>query len=172
MLTPEAALPDGSFLAAVSPSPKARRPRTDGGRVRVIEYTLDAPARPGHGETDRLIPSLLDPPRYPAAVLAAEYHQRWERELTGAAVKTYQADRRPAPPIRSRKPREVVPEVYGLRRAHLAGRLTMDEAATAAPRDPDQLSCTGTLRVLRRAIPRVRRGVVHPAGLPLLSSAC
>lgn len=172
VLTPEEALPDGSFLAAVYPSPKARRHRTAGIPVRVIAYTLDDPARPGHGETYRLITSLLDPECSPAAVLAAEYHQRWESELTGAEVKTYQADRRPAPPVRSRKPREVVQEVYGLLLAHLAVRLTMYEAATAAQLDPDQLSFTGTLRVLRRAIPRFQRGVVRPECLPLLSSAC
>jgi hypothetical protein len=172
VLTPEEALPDGSFLASVYPSPKARRHGTDGIRVRVIEYTLDDPARPGHGERYRLITSLLDPRRYPAATLAAEYHQRWESELVGAEVKTYQADRRPAPPIRSRQPREVVQEVYGLLLAHLAVRLTMYEAATAAHLDPDRLSFTGTLRVLRRAIPRFQRGVVRPACLPLLSSAC
>jgi hypothetical protein len=165
-------LPDGSFLAAVYPSPKARRHRTDGIPVRVIEYTLDDPARPGHGETYRLITSLLDPERYPAAVRAAEYHQRWESELTGAEVKTYQADRRPAPPVRSRNPREVVQEVDGLLLAHLAVRLTMYEAATAAQLDPDHLSFTGTLRVLRRAIPRFQRGGVRPECLPLLSSAC
>jgi len=172
VLTPEETLPDGSFLAAVYPSPQARRHRTDGIRVRVIEYTLDDPARPGHGEKYRLITSLLDSERAPAAVLAAAYHQRWESELTGAEVKTYQADRRPAPPVRSRKPREVVQEVYGLLLAHLAVRLTMYEAATAAQLDPDHLSFTGTLRVLRRAIPRFQRGMVRPACLPLLSSVC
>jgi hypothetical protein len=172
VLTPEEALPDGSFLASVYPSPKARRHRTEGIRVRVIEYTLDDPARPGHGERYRLLTSLVDPVRYPAAGLAAEYHQRWESELTGAEVKTYQADRRPAPPVRSRKPREVVQEVYGLLLAHLAVRLTMYEAATAARLDPDRLSFTGTLRVLRRAIPRFQRGVLRPEYLPFLSSAC
>jgi hypothetical protein len=172
VLSPEEALPDGSYLATVYPSPKARRHRTDGIRLRVLEYTLDDPARPRPGERYRLITSLLDPRRYPAAMLAAEYHQRWESELVGAEVKTYQADRHPRPPVRSRKPREVVQEVYGLLLAHLAVRLTMYEAATAAQLDPDQLSFTGTLRVLRRAIPRFQRGVVRPACLPFLSSAC
>jgi transposase IS4-like protein/DDE family transposase len=172
VLTPEEALPDGSYWASVYPSPKARRHHTGGIRVRVIEYALDDPARPGHGARYRLITSLLDPQRYPATTLAAEYHQRWEIEGTGDEVKTHQADRRPAPPVRSRKPREVVQEVYGLLLAHLAVRLTMYEAATAAQLDPDQLSFTGTLRVLRRAIPRFQRGVVTPECLPLLSSAC
>src|SRR3954465_228342 len=48
VLTPEEALPDGSYRAAVYPSPTARRHGTDGIPVRVIEYTLDDPARPGH----------------------------------------------------------------------------------------------------------------------------
>jgi hypothetical protein len=104
--------------------------------------------------------------------LGAEYHQRWESELRGAEVKTHQADLRPAPPVRSRKPREVVQEVYGLLLAHLAVHLGLYEAATSAQLVPDQLSFTATLRVLRRAIPRFQRGVVRPECLPLLSSAC
>lgn len=171
VLTPEKPLADGSFLAFVYPSPTARRHRANGLLVRVIEYTLDDPARPGHGEKHRLITSLLDPRRYPAATLAAEYHQRWESELCGGEVKTYQADRRPAPPVRSKRPREVVQEVYGLLLAHLAVRLTLYEAAAVAGIDPDRLSFTGTLRVLRRAVATFQRGAEHPDLLPFLSSA-
>lgn len=172
VLTPERLLPDDSYLACVYPSPKARRHRADGALVRVIEYMLDDPARPGHRERHRLITSLLDPDRYPAATLAAEYHQRWEVETTADEVKTHQADRRPAPPVRSRRPREVVQEVYGLLLAHLAVRLTMYEAATAAGVDPDRLSFTGTLRVLRRAVPRFQRGAAHPDQLPFAFGGC
>lgn len=172
VLTPEQALPDGAFLATVYPTPTARRQRQDGVQVRVVEYTLDDPARPGHGERHRLITSLLDPDHAPAATLAAEYHQRWEIETTADEVKTHQADRHPAPPVRSRRPREVVQEVYGLLLAHLAVRLTMYEAATAAGVDPDQLSFTGTLRILRRAVPRFQRGSTRPDQLPFAFGGC
>lgn len=172
VLQPEELLRDGSFLAYVYPSPTHRRKRLDGILVRVIEYTIDDPARPRRGERYRLITSLLDPLKYPAATLAAEYHQRWEVESTIEEVKVHQADRRPAPHVRSRKPREVVQEVYGLALAHLAVRLTMCAAAARAGLDPDRLSFTGTLRLLRRAVPRFQRGLPDPALAPFLSTAC
>jgi hypothetical protein len=172
VLTPEELLRDGSFLAFVYPGPKARRHRRDGILVRVIEYAIQDPARPGRQQRYRLITSLLDPLRCPAEVLAAEYHQRWEVESTADEVKAHQADRRPAPPIRSRKPREVVQEVYGLLLAHLAVRLTMYEAATLAGVDPDRLSFTGTLRILRRAVASFQRGLSTPELAPFLSSDC
>lgn len=172
VLRPEELLRDGSFLAFVYPSPTHRRRREGGILVRVIEYAIDDPARPGREARYRLITSLLDPTRCPAATLAAEYHQRWEIESTADEVKVHQADRRPAPHVRSRRPREVVQEVYGLALAHLAIRLTMVEAAARANLDPDRLSFTGTLRVLRRAVGRFQRGLTSPELAPLLSTAC
>lgn len=170
VLAPEELLRDGSFLAVVFPSSAHRRRRQAGLPVRVIEYTLDDPAHPGRQERYRLITSLLDPAPYPAATLAAEYHQRWEVETTADEVKVHQIDRRPAPHLRSRQPREAVQEVYGLALAHLAIRLTMVEAAARAHLDPDRLSFTGTLRILRRAIPRFQRGLTRPDLAPLFST--
>ncbi len=46
ILTSVRSLSDGSFLAYVYPSPKARRHRRDGILVRVIEYTFDDPLLP------------------------------------------------------------------------------------------------------------------------------
>lgn len=172
VLGTEEPLRDGSFLAYVYPSPKHRRRRLDGLLVRVIEYAIDDPARPGRRERYRLVTSLLDPLAYPAATLAAEDHQRWEVESTADAVKVHQADRRPGPHLRSGRPREGVQEVYGLALAHLAVRLTMAEAAARAGLDPDRLSFTGTLRILRRAVARFQRGLTDPDLAPLLSTAC
>jgi hypothetical protein len=168
VLAPQEALPDGSYLACVYPTPKDRRHRRAGIRVRVIEYTFDDPARPGHRGRHRLITSLLDPALAPAAALAAAYHQRWEAEATADELKTHQADRRPAPPIRSKGPREVIQEVYGLLLAHMAVRLTMFEAATVADLDPDRLSFTGTLRIPRRAVSHFQRGHPDAALAPLV----
>ena len=172
VLTPEQVLVDGTFLARVYPSPQARRHQQDGILIRVIEYTIDDPARPGRGERHRLITSLLDADRSPADVLAVAYHERWEVESAADEVKTHQADRRPAPPVRSRRPREVVQEVYGLLLAHLAVRLTMVEAAAVAGVDPDTLSFTGTLRILRRAVSRFQRSQGDPALLPFVWTGC
>ncbi len=44
VLDPEQVLPDGTFLARIYPTPKARRHQQDGIVVRVIEYTIDDPA--------------------------------------------------------------------------------------------------------------------------------
>lgn len=168
----EQVLPDGSYLATVYATATARRQHGDGIVVRVIEYTIDDPARPGHGERYRLITSLLDPTLIPAHDLALAYHERWEVETTIGEVKTQLADRRPAPPIRSRRPRAVVQEVYGLLLAHLALRRLMAAAAAQAALDPDRLSFSGTLRIVRRAIPRLHQAADRRELTPLCSPAC
>lgn len=165
VLTPTAVLPDGSSLASIYPSPTARRRGEGGITVRVIEYALDTPAGPGQ-ERYRLITSLLDAEAFPADHLAATYHERWEVETTLDEVKVHQwAHPRP---LRSQHPREVVQELYGLLLAHLAIRTLMHQAALQENLDPDRLSFTGALRVLRRAIPRAQR--TAPAALPLFAT--
>jgi hypothetical protein len=167
VLQPTEVLADGSFLAAIYPTPRARRRGEHGIVLRVIEYALDSPAGPGR-EKYRLITSLLDDRAFPAAQLAATYHERWEIETTLDEVKVHQwAHPRP---LRSKHPRAVVQEVYGLLLAHLAIRTLMHQAALQEGLDPDRLSFTGALRVLRRAIPRAQR--TQPAQLPLFAPTC
>jgi hypothetical protein len=170
-LTPEELLPDGSFLTTLYPSVAARTRHVDGILVRVIEYMIDDPARPGRGMRYRLVTSLLDPRQAPAMTLALEYHQRWEIESTLDELKVHQVDRRPAPHLRSRHPREVVQEIYGLALAHRAIRCLMAEAAARANLDPDRLSFTDTLRLLRRAIPRCQRALASSQASPFFSTA-
>lgn len=167
VLRPTEILADGSFLAWIYPSPTARRRDEQGIELRVIEYALDTPAGPGR-ETYRLITSLLDERVFPAEQVAATYHERWEIETALDEVKVHQwAHPRP---LRSKHPREVVQEVYGLLLAHLAIRTVMYQAAQSSGIDPDRLSFTGALRVLRRAIPRAQR--TPPERLPLFAQAC
>jgi hypothetical protein len=167
VLKPTEVLADGSFLAAIYPTPTARRRGEGGIELRVIEYALDTPAGPGR-EKYRLITSLTDERAFPAELLAATYHERWEIETALDEVKVHQwAYPRP---LRSQHPREVAQEVYGLLLAHLALRTLMHQAALREGLDPDRLSFTGALRVLRRAIPRAQR--TPTAGLPLFASAC
>ncbi len=167
VLPPETVLADGSFLSTIYPSPAARRRRQDGIVVRVVEYALDTAAGPGK-ERYRLVTSLLDHRAFPADVLATTYHERWEIETALDEVKVHQwAHPRP---LRSKHPREVVQEVYGLLLAHLAIRTLMYQAAVHDGVDPDRLSFTGALRVLRRAIPRAQR--TAPKRLPLFLSGC
>jgi hypothetical protein len=90
--------------------------------------------------------------------------ERWEIETTLDEVKVHQwAHPRP---LRSKRPREVVQEIYGLLLAHLAIRTLLHRAALREGLDPDRLSFTGALRVLRRAIPRAQRP--RPARLPFV----
>ncbi|HXI17383.1 MAG TPA: hypothetical protein VNM48_13545, partial [Chloroflexota bacterium] len=131
------------------------------------EYVLDTVAEPGK-ERYRLVTSLLDHRAFPADVLATTYHERWEIETALDEVKIHQwAHPRP---LRSKHPREVVQEVYGLLLAHLAIRTLMYQAALQDGVDPDRLSFTGALRVLRRAIPRAQR--TTPKRLPLFATGC
>ncbi|MGB8834202.1 MAG: IS4 family transposase, partial [Candidatus Sulfotelmatobacter sp.] len=81
ILVPIRRLPDGSYLAKIYPSPYHRKKDRDGILIRVIEYTIDDPGRPGHGEIHRLGTNLFDHEQFPARELACNYHERWEEEL-------------------------------------------------------------------------------------------
>ena len=145
----EAALADGSYLTTIYPSDKDRRHRTGGIRVRVVEYRLEgiADAEPLY----RLLTTILDPARAPAAELAALYHERWEIEGALAALKTQLRGARVV--LRSKTPELVRQEVWGLLLAHFAVRGLMHEAALRADEDPDRLSFSHAVRVVRRKVP-------------------
>lgn len=162
----EAPLADGSYLSWIYPSSKLRKRGCQPIEVRVIEYTIEHPDKPGEQLTYRLITSLLNMELFPAELLAKEYHQRWEVENTIDELKIHLLGRKT--PIRSQNPREVVQEVYGWLLGHWAVRLLMFQAASGANIAPLRLSFTGTLRVVRRAIPKFQR--VQAEELPLFSA--
>lgn len=137
-------LSDGSYLAYIRNRPGKKL------LVRVIEYKLDDPGRPGHGERRRLITSLLDETAYPAHTLACAYHERWEVEIAIDEMDTHQ--RKPKLPLRSRTPLGVLQELYGLLIAHYCVRKVMHDAAIQAGLDPDRLSFIKSLRILRNAV--------------------
>ena len=145
----EAVLADGSYLTTVYPSDKDRRHRTCGLRVRVVEYRLDgiADAEPLY----RLVTTILDPAQAPAAELAALYHERWEIEGALAELKTQLRGARVV--LRSKTPELVRQEFWGLLLAHFAVRGLMHEAALKADEDPDRLSFSHAVRVVRRKVP-------------------
>ncbi len=162
----EKRLPDGSYRSRIYASGKDRRRKTDGIMVRVVAYRLEGVE--GAEPLYRLITTILDHAMAPAEELAALYHERWEIETALDEVKVHQwAHPRP---LRSKHPREVVQEVYGLLLAHLAIRTVMHQAALREGLDPDRLSFTGALRVLRRAIPRAQR--TPPEHLPFFRPTC
>ena len=94
-----------------------------------------------------LFTSLLDPVRYPAAELAALYHERWELELTFDEVKTHTLERAEA--LRSQAPTRVEQEVWGLLLAYNLLRLVMSRAAPRADVPPLRLSYRHALLALR-----------------------
>jgi Insertion element 4 transposase N-terminal/Transposase DDE domain len=151
-------LPDGTWLAYLQPSDPARR-QTERLLVRVLEYTIDDPTRPGHAQHHRLITTLLDPTLYPAIDLIVLYHERWEVEITLDEVKVHQ--RLLPRPLRSLTPVGVIQELYALLLAHFVVRFIMHEAGLAFRLDPDRLSFVESLRLIRAAIPEFQ--LVHPA---------
>jgi hypothetical protein len=145
----ETVLPDGSYLSTIYPSDKDRRHRTGGLPVRVVEYRLEG--MPEAEPLYRVVTSILDPQRAPAAELAALYHERWEIEVALAELKTGLRGARVV--LRSKTPALVRQEVWGLLLAHFAVRGLMHEAALQADEDPDRLSFSHAVRVIRRKIP-------------------
>jgi IS4 transposase len=145
----EAVLADGSYLTTVYPSDKDRRHRAGGVRLRVVEYRLEgiADAEPLY----RLVTTILDPAQAPAAELATLYHERWEIEGALAELKTQLRGARVV--LRSKTPELVRQEFWGLLLAHFAVRGLMHEAALRADEDPDRLSFSHAVRVVRRKVP-------------------
>jgi len=152
-------LDDGSYLSWIAPDRKSKKKGATRIQVRIVEYTIDSVPEP---QTYRLITSLTDLALFPAVLLAAEYHQRWEVENTIDELKTHLNARKT--PIRSLKPRQVVQEIYGWLLAHWAVRCLMFQAAEQAGIAPLRLGFTGTLNVIRRAIPQFQQS--QPTELP------
>lgn len=142
-------LPDGSYLSRIYPSLRDRRHDTNSVQVRVVEYVLDGveDAEPIY----RLLTTILDPEKAPAQELAALYHERWEIETAFDEFKTHL--RGAGMVLRSKRPDLVLQELYGLLLAHFAIRGLMHEAALEHKRDPDELSFTHAVRVIRRTLP-------------------
>ena len=129
------ALADGSFLSEFGAAP-----------ARVIEYTIAGTDEPSY----RLLTTRLDPLQAPAVELAAFYHERWEIESAYNEIKTHLLGRHPI--VRSKTPPLVRQVIEGLMLAHYAARRFLHEAAQEADEDPDRLSVTHAVQVLRRRI--------------------
>jgi hypothetical protein len=155
-------LPDGSYLAEItSQHGRAGKTRIDLSKidnpllathipVRIIEYQVDDEQNPGTApETIRLITTILDPAQASATEIATAYHQRWELESTFRELETYLRSGRG---IRSKSPEMVRQEIWALLLAHYAIRAFMVEAADTVDIDPDRISFTRTLHVVRRQI--------------------
>ena len=146
-------LPDGSYLSTVFDS--ADRQRRVGQTVRVIDYTLTGLAAPTQASY-RLVTNVLDPAEAPALEreleLAALYHERWEIESVFDEFKTHL--RGNSTVLRSKTPELVLQELWGLLLAHFAIRQLMVQAAWPRGLDPDVLSFTHAMRVIKRKLPQ------------------
>ncbi len=144
----EKRLSDGSYLSRVYESRKDQRRKENGVVVRVIEYRLEGVE--GSEPIYRLLTTILDHEKAPAAELAALYHERWEIETALDELKTHLRGSKIV--LRSKTPDLVRQEFYGLLMAHFAIRGLMHEAALKAGEDPDRLSFLHAVRVVRRKI--------------------
>jgi transposase IS4-like protein/DDE family transposase len=134
-LPPLQVLPDGSYLADLG-----------GLRVRVIEAAVTVTGGGGSrtGNSFRLVTTLLDPGRFPAARLVRLYHERWEIESAYYALRhTMLAGR----VLRSGDRPGAEQEIWALLAAYQLLRMAMTDAAQSAPgTDPDRASFTIALQ--------------------------
>ena len=142
-------LPDGSYLSTIFDSDDKHR--RNGHSVRVIEYKLEGSATPTQ-DSYRLVTNILDPADAPALELAALYHERWEIEGVFDEFKTHL--RANSTVLRSKTPDLVLQELWGLLLAHFAIRQLMAQAAWPRGLDPDRLSFTHAVRVIKRKMPQ------------------
>lgn len=116
--------------------------------VRVVEYDVPDRAGNGTGELIVLLSTIVDPADARADELAAAYHDRWEEETANDQVKTHL--RGPGRVLRSRLPDLVRQEIWAWLSVHYALAVLIARAAEAADLDPDRISYTRTLRLVRR----------------------
>lgn len=116
--------------------------------ARVIEY--DVPDRDGNGtgELIVLLTTINDPAAARADELASGYHQRWEEETANDQLKTHL--RGPGTVLRSRLPDLVHQEIWAYLIVHHAISALTAKASAAADLDPDRISFTKALRLIRR----------------------
>jgi hypothetical protein len=138
-------LDDGSWLAHLRQS---NDHTSEPMLARVIDYTLDDGRE--NPTVYRLFTTMLDPLAAPAAELALAYAQRWEIESVFDELKTHQ--RGPRIVLRSKSPDLVLQEIWGHLCCHYAIRSVMADAAHHCGRDPDRVSFTATLRIVRQSV--------------------
>ena len=149
-------LADGTYLARMSLAGQ-RASHPGGVTVRVVEYRVDG------GEVIRLLTDLLDVDAYPAAELAALYHERWEAESAYRQIKTFQ--RGPAQVLRSAGPELVRQEVWAHLVVHHCLAQIVMRLAEAGGLDPDRICFVKVLKHVRRSV--IRQCVETPVKLKM-----
>ncbi|MCA1682169.1 MAG: IS4 family transposase [Actinobacteria bacterium] len=166
-------LPDGTYLTVlIKPSIRGEDlagltdALDDTGRpvahlTRVIEYEIPDRAGNGSGELIVLLSTITDPDQARADELAAAYHQRWEEETANDQLKTHL--RGPGRVLRSRLPDLVHQEIWAYLIVHHAISALTAQASAAADLDPDRISFTKALRLIRRTA--TGTADISPSGL-------
>lgn len=140
-------LAPGDELVEMEVSSEARRqdpslPRT--WPMRAIRYR-----RRGFAE-QTLLTSLVDAKRYPAAEIVALYHERWEIELGYNEVKRVMLAREES--TRSKSPRGVAQELWGLAIAYNLVRFEAERVAAEAGVPPIRVSFVAALTFIENAL--------------------
>ena len=117
--------------------------------VRVVEYDVPDRVGNGTGELIVLLSTIVEPAAARCDELAAAYHDRWEEETANDQLKTHL--RGPGRVLRSRLPDLVRQEIWAWLSVHYAVAVLVARAAEAADMDPDRISYTRTLRLVRRS---------------------
>ena len=129
--------------------------------ARVVEYDVPDRVGNGTGELIVLLSTILDPGDARADELAAAYHQRWEQETGNDQLKTHL--RGPGRVLRSRLPDLVHQEIWAYLIVHHAISALTAAASAAADLDPDSISFTTALRLIRRTA--TGTAAIPPSGL-------
>jgi Insertion element 4 transposase N-terminal/Transposase DDE domain len=149
-------LPDGSYLSCL-----------DGLAVRIIEADLTMTGADGSRVRDRyrLITTLLDHRRYPAAALVRLYHERWEIESAYLALRHTLLN---GHVLRSGDRPGLEQETWALLTLYQLLRMAMVTAVETRPgTDPDRASFTTAMETARDQL-TAARGICPdgPADLP------
>jgi hypothetical protein len=145
--TPLRHLPDGTYLARWGYG-VLKELLT----VRVIEAAITITLADGTVRTEqwRLVTSLLDHDRYPAAELITLYHQRWEIETAFYSIKATLLHGRV---LRSRSLEGIEQETWALLALYQALiRAAADTATTRPGLDTDQISFTVLLQTAQNTV--------------------
>ncbi len=97
-----------------------------------------------------LLTSLTDPKRFPAAEIVALYHERWEIELGYNEVKRVMLAREES--TRSKSPRGVAQELWGLAIAYNLVRFEAERVAAEAKVPPIRISFVAALNFVESAL--------------------
>jgi hypothetical protein len=97
-----------------------------------------------------LLTSLVDPKRHPAAEIIALYHERWELELGYNEVKRVMLAREES--TRSKSPRGVAQELWGLGVAYNLVRFEAERVAAEAGVPPTRISFVAALNFIESAL--------------------